>query len=53
MPKIEAGNVQGIMARKARVEFAGAVHHVLDRGDRKRPREVLLTRSRAGSYPGA
>ena len=23
------------MARKARVEFAGAVYHVLDRGDRR------------------
>ena len=25
------------MARKARVEFAGAVYHVLDRGDRREP----------------
>jgi REP-associated tyrosine transposase len=25
------------MARKARVEFAGAVYHVLDRGDRRKP----------------
>ena len=24
-----------VMARKARVEFAGAVYHVLDRGDRR------------------
>ena len=24
-----------VMARKARVEFAGAVDHVLDRGDRR------------------
>jgi hypothetical protein len=23
------------MARKARVEFAGAIYHVLDRGDRR------------------
>ena len=23
------------MARKARVEFAGALHHLLDRGDRR------------------
>ena len=25
------------MARKARVEFEGAVYHVLDRGDRREP----------------
>jgi REP element-mobilizing transposase RayT len=38
------------MPRKARVEFAGAVYHLLDRGDRREPifrderdREIFLT----------
>ena len=33
------------MPRKARVEFAGAVYHLLDRGDRREANEKSLTRS--------
>ena len=29
------GETRPVMGRKARVEFAGAVYHVLDRGDRR------------------
>jgi REP-associated tyrosine transposase len=29
--------IESAMPRKARIEFAGAVYHVLDRGDRREP----------------
>ena len=50
MTRRRARRIAAFMPRKARVEFAGAAYHLLDRGDRREP-IFRDERYRENSYP--